>query len=238
MKNHLLKRVFGLIAICFIALIINSAQNNIVLGDDIGGFGRTIILRNQARLDFYMDDKGVKLGNNVYLRVLKNRNQLQLWVKQKEKYKFVRNYRICGTSKNLFEGIYQIGFGNLMQNGNNLARIGTDFPNPYNLALKKSGSMFISARCANAPNIGLTDPDTEELYTILYKAFKNGQRIIELHIYPNELNALSPLTAPKGANKNLVSQLSKVFTYFESNRKLPNVIVSKSGYTIVKKKAK
>lgn len=203
---------------------------------DIGGTGRTIILRNQARLDFYLEDKSVKLGNQVYLRLLKNKSQLQLWVKQKEKFKFIRNYKICGSANALFEGIYSIIPQNLRLGNAKFVRIGTNFPNAYNLARKQNGSMFLSARCANAPAIGLTDQDSEELYTILYKAFKNGQSSISLHIFPSELNALSGLTAPKGANKSLIGQLEKIYSYFESNHKLPPIIVSKTGYSINIKK--
>lgn len=232
-SNTFSNKVIGFLTVC---LFVSLGHSAFAQSNDIGGFGRAIVLRNQARLDFYLEDKGVKLGNYVFLRVLKNHNQLQLWIKQKEKFKFIRNYRICGNSKSLSDGIYQVSYGNLFQNGNNLARIGTDYPNIYNVAQNKSGSMFVSARCANAPSIGLTDPDTEELYTILYKAFKNGQRSVDLHIYPYELNPLSSITAPKNANKKLLSQLEKIYSYFEKNKKLPKILVSKTGYSMVKPK--
>lgn len=204
-------------------------------GLDIGGFGRSVILRQGARLDFYFADKKVELGNPVFLRILRNRGQLQLWVKEKNKYRFIRNYRICGNAANLIDGIYHINAANLMQNGNNFVRIGTDFPNQYNIAQKKKGSVFIAARCASAPSIGITDPDSEELYTILYKSFKKGQKSVDLHIYPNELNPLSALTAPKKSDKKLIGQLGKIYSYFENHHNLPTIVINKNGYVMPKK---
>lgn len=235
-KNILIKGLLFLLISINISFLPQEsyAQNNL----NIGIKGRDAIARNSAKLDFAFSDKGLKLGAPIFLRVFKDKSSLELWVKAKNgKYKYFRQYKICGANtKFIPTGIYNIAPYNLTQGNAKSLKIGTDYPNAYNVAKKQNGAINIAPFCVPSPEIGLTDPEMDEIFTIMYKAAKNGQRKIEIHVFPFELNQFNLFSARGKTGYETLKQLAPIYSYFESNRKLPPVSVNSAGYKIIKAK--
>ncbi|MBN8649362.1 MAG: hypothetical protein J0L55_15515, partial [Caulobacterales bacterium] len=112
---------------------------------NISTIGRSAIARNSAKIEFAFSDKGVKLGNQVFLRVFKDKSKLELWVKAKNnKFKYIRQYKICGlNTANIPTGIYYIRNSNIFTGNAKNLKIGTDYPNIYNIEKKQKGIINI-----------------------------------------------------------------------------------------------
>lgn len=229
-KNHSKKFIAALLisGTLFNSINLNAQETN------LNTIGRNAIARNSAKIEFSFNDKGVKLGNQIFLRVFKDKSRLELWVKAKNnKFKYIRQYKICGANSLLIPtGIYYISGNNLWAGNSKILKIATDFPNVYNIEKKQRGAINIAPFCANAPEIGLTDPEMDELYTIIYRALKAGQGKIEIQILPFELNQFNLFSARNKPNFETLKQLAPIYTIFENSHNLPKITISKAGYKI------
>ncbi len=211
----------------------SNAQNYI----DIGKIGRDAVSRNSGRLEFAFADDGVKFGAPIFMRIFKDKSILEIWAQSKSgKYKYLRQYKICGANTaNIPSGVYFIGAQSLNQGQRNSFSVATSFPNAYNIAQKQSGHIILAPRCAPAPDIGLTDPDMDEMFAIIYKSISNGQSAIQLQVLPFALNGFNMFTAQKKPNYNTLKQLAPIYSKFEETKKVPKITISSAGYKLITK---
>lgn len=219
---------------CGLFAVFTFSTNTFAQEINLSTIGKNAIVRNSSKIEFAFNDKGVKLGNQIFLRVFKDKSRIELWVKSKNnKFKYIRQYKICGSNTIYIPtGIYYINNKDLFAGNTKTLKIGTDFPNIYNIEKKQRGNINIAPSCANSPEIGLTDPEMDELYTIVYRALKNGQSAIELHILPFELNQFNLFSARSKPNYETLKQLAPIYANFESTHKLSKITINKSGYKL------
>lgn len=204
----------------------------------VSSMARRAITRNYARLDFYLKNQGAQIGRPVFLRLMRDRGVLELFVADgRGRFRFIRNYRICGTrgtnaANQAPLGIYEISRQSLTPTTDNYLKITTNFPNRYDTARQIRGSLFVQARCSVGQRISLTDTDMDELYTLIYAAINNGQNKIALHIFPFELNTINLMTAKKDQETRIIRQLTPIYLAFERSKRVPNVATTTMGYSI------
>lgn len=212
----------------------------------INGTGQAAIGRVQGRLQFAYDELGLQYGAPIYLRVIKDQKRLEVWVEGRRKvYVRLRSYRICGATPVVGprrngpiarqpEGFYHIGRGALRPQA--VAYLGMDigWPNSFDAAQGWQGvASFVQAGCAGEPHFGLTDPDMEEVFTLVHSALKYGQPQVPVHIFPFEMNALRMMTARNGPNAAFWAQLVPAWRAFETTKKPPHVQVTGRRYRVV-----
>ncbi|MCA0372412.1 MAG: hypothetical protein LCH83_06145 [Proteobacteria bacterium] len=231
-KNNFIKFSIAIL-ISFCVPNFSVAQNYI----DVGKIGRDAISRNSGRLEFAFADDGVKFGAPIFMRIFKDKSTLEIWAQAKNgKYKYLRQYKICGANTaNIPSGIYFINAQSLVQGQRNSFSVATSYPNAYNVAQKQSGHIILAPRCAPAPNIGLTDPDMDEMFAILYKSISKGQNAIQIQVLPFALNGFNMFTAQKKPNYNTLKQLAPIYSKFEETKKVPKITISSSGYKLITK---
>ena len=231
-KNNFIKFSIAIL-ISFCVPNFSVAQNYI----DVGKIGRDAISRNSGRLEFAFADDGVKFGAPIFKRIFKDKSTLEIWAQAKNgKYKYLRQYKICGANTaNIPSGIYFINAQSLVQGQRNSFSVATSYPNAYNVAQKQSGHIILAPRCAPAPNIGLTDPDMDEMFAILYKSISKGQNAIQIQVLPFALNGFNMFTAQKKPNYNTLKQLAPIYSKFEETKKVPKITISSSGYKLITK---
>lgn len=231
-KNNFIKFSIAIL-ISFCVPNFSVAQNYI----DVGKIGRDAISRNSGRLEFAFADDGVKFGAPIFMRIFKDKSTLEIWAQAKNgKYKYLRQYKICGANTaNIPSGIYFINAQSLVQGQRNSFSVATSYPNAYNVAQKQSGHIILAPRCAPAPNIGLTDPDMDEMFAILYKSISKGQNAIQIQVLPFALNGFNMFTAQKKPNYNTLKQLAPIYSQFEETKKVPKITISSSGYKLITK---
>jgi murein L,D-transpeptidase YafK len=159
---------------------------------------RAIDVRSRVwpRLQKELIDKGFKEGAPIYIWLFKDEDALEVWMKSGVKYKLFRKYEICYYSGNLGtkirsgdnkspEGFYTIKPKQLNPVSNYYLAINIGYPNKVEQLKGYTGdAIMVHGHCASIGCYAMTDPRMEEIYTLVYKAFENGQRKINLDIFP------------------------------------------------------
>lgn len=210
--------------------------------------GQAAIGRVRGRLQFAFDDLGITYGAPIYLRLVKGQRRLEVWVQGRNQlYVRLRAYRICGASPNAGprrmgqldqqpEGFYQINTTSLRPPTASYLGIDIGWPNAFDRAQNWHGqASLLQAGCAAEPHFGLTDPDLEEVYALVYAALASGQASVPLHIFPFEMNALRMMTIGNGPNAVFWSQLTPAWRAFENTKKPPRVLVSGRRYVVLQR---
>lgn len=212
-----------------------NAQNNNRI--NTSGYARQAIMRNQARVNFYLNDHGTALGRPILLRIIRNTKKLELYAADRRgKFRFIRFYQICGRSallSNVPMGIYKITASGMASPNRDYLQIGVNFPNQYQASKRVRGSLNILARCNTGEAVSLPDTEMEELFTIVYAAMNRSQSEVPLYIHPFELNAINVFAARSDPNHKIIRQLEVIFSRFISDKKIPNVRIDNGGYHLI-----
>ena len=146
-----------------------------------------------------MDDIGAKMGNAIYMRIFKEENTLELWVKVEEKFKLYKTYDIKKASGILVpkqkdgdkqnpEGIYVISKKNLFPLSKYHLAMNIGYPNRLDRNQKRTGNaIMIHGGSKSIGCFAMGDPAIEEIYTLAYDALENGQKFFYIAIYPFEM---------------------------------------------------
>ncbi len=185
----------------------------------------------------------------IYIRIFKNDNLLELWGKDRSKKKFIliKSFEICSTSGKLGpkrkqgdyqipEGFYHIDRFNPWSNFH--LSLGINYPNRSDRILgvkgKLGGDIFIHGACVTIGCIPITDDKIRELYIYCVEAKNDGQKTIPVTIFPTKLTAGNMKTLQKNyandAKKlNLWNDLKHGFDSFNENKILPSVSFLNNG---------
>jgi len=138
----------------------------------------------------------LKPNSNLYLRIFKHENELEIWSKSGKKYSFFKTYNICyfsgglGTKTNSGdkrspEGFYTIYPNQLAPVSKYYLAINIGYPNKLERLKGYTGdAVMIHGHCVSIGCYAMTDDGIAEIFTLVYMAFKNGQEKINLDIFP------------------------------------------------------
>ncbi len=142
---------------------------------------------------------GAFFGLPVFIRIVKESWLLELWVQHEGTWQILKTYPIAGMSGTLGpkqaegdeqapEGFYDVVPERLTPRSRYHLGMNIGYPNAYDLSLGRTGS-FIMIHGGNE-SVGcfaMTDEGIEEIYSMVYEAFRAGQKRVEVHIYPFEM---------------------------------------------------
>jgi murein L,D-transpeptidase YafK len=143
-----------------------------------------------------LHDKGFDRNYRIYIRIIKQIDLLEVWLKKGPRYELFKRYNICYFSGGLGtktrsgdnkspEGFYSITPKQLNPVSNYHLAINIGYPNKLESLRGYTGnSIMIHGSCASIGCYAMTNPVIEEIYTLIYKAFENGQQEISLAIFP------------------------------------------------------
>lgn len=188
-------------------------------------------------------------GFQLFLRVFKKEQTLEVWIKEKAKEEFIllHTYAFCSTSGTLGpkrkegdlqipEGIYHINHFNPLSNFH--LSIGVSYPNASDKILgdkqHPGGSIYIHGNCVTIGCIPITDDKIKELYVLAVEARNNGQDKIPLHIFPDRLELGSPEKLAQDNNVNekvegFWKNLQPIYLDFKVTKKVKAVSVNNKG---------
>jgi len=141
-------------------------------------------------------EKGLKTNSPIYIRIFKLENDLEIWVKSGKKYQFFKTYNICyfsgglGTKTRSGDGKSPEGFYTLIPKqlapvSNYYLAINIGYPNKLEIARGYTGdAIMIHGHCASIDCYAMSNDGIAEIYTLVYNAFQNGQKKINLDIFP------------------------------------------------------
>lgn len=202
---------------------------------------RSILAKERVltKLKTALHQKKLELGNQVFIRIFKENKQLEVWIKGKEIFQLFKTYPICAMSgilgpkmkkgdKQAPEGFYTLSPNSLHPNSQYHLALNVGYPNHYDKAMDSTGShIMIHGNCCSVGCFAMTDPQIEEIYTLIHFALKAGQKQVPLHIFPFHLKPERLKNYTKNSWYFFWSMLQPIYLEFEKT-KIPPIIKIKN----------
>lgn len=181
---------------------------------------------------------------DVFIRVFKHEQELELWAKNvsQEKYTFIKKIKICASSGDLGpkrregdlqvpEGIYDIPFFNPSSNYYLALKVG--YPNKSDRILAKGptgGDIMIHGNCVTIGCIPLQDDPVKDVYILCTEA-KNKNNQIRVEIFPCRLTVDNNkiLDAYPQEKKDFWENIKPAYSSFEKNNIPAKFSIDKTG---------
>lgn len=167
------------------------------LFNKITSLGRTKKLSDQMR------EKGVRLGDPVFIRIFKQEGLLELWMRSDGRFALFKAYRICKMSGHLGpkraesdkqtpEGFYDVGRQQMKPDSAFYRAFNIGYPNAYDRAWGRTGSLImVHGGCKSIGCFAMTDKVMGEIYLITDAALRKGQDRFQVHIFPFRMTAIN-----------------------------------------------
>ena len=190
----------------------------------------------------------------LYIRSFKYDSELEVWVKYDlhQKFQLFKTYKVCALAGSLgpkrMQGDFQVPEGFYYINEFNPKSmyhlsLGLNYPNLSDRILSDSiqpgGDIYIHGKCVTTGCIPINDQQIEELYILAAHAKNEGQDFIPVHIFPIQFkNPRSNVYLAKYLKDfpeytSLTAGLKQAYQFFDKMKKLPVIMVNKSGEYIV-----
>lgn len=238
-----MRTIFKLIIICGVILM---SAGLLFSSVNIPSSKRSenVIKRISPELEKQFQSKKLKLGGNVFLRLFKQEDILEIWVLKDGKFDLFKEYNIeyysggLGTKKKQGdakspEGFYTVYPYSLNPSSSYHLSFNIGYPNAYEKHRGYTGgNIMIHGSNVSIGCYAMTDERIEEIYTILHKAFENGAKSVKVHIFPFKMTEDN---MKKYSSHNSISfwkELVEGYEYFEKNKLPPEIKVIKGMYTI------
>lgn len=196
------------------------------------------------------EERGIRYpAAEVFIRIFKRERTLEVWVRSEENdsFELLNNYDICALAGELGpkrqqgdsqvpEGFYAIDFFN-PESDYHLS-LHVDYPNVKDRAagadINLGGDIYIHGGCNSDGCLAVTDDGIMELYWLAVEARAAGQQRIPVHIFParleaDELERLRRVFAEEPDLGIFWSTLQPGYEFFEQNRRIPSIMVDRSG---------
>jgi murein L,D-transpeptidase YafK len=184
-----------------------------------------------GRLDKDLKQKQVMIGDPVFIRIFKEENELELWMKADDntRYTLIKTYPICNWSGGLGpkfyegdrqspEGFYQTTLQSLKPDSQYHLAFNIEFPNAYDVAYGRTGSfIMVHGDCVSEGCYAMTDPQMEEIYTLVERALDAGQKSVPVHVFPFKMTSERMFFEYKNKSFNFWMNLRDGYDYFEQN---------------------
>ena len=201
--------------------------------------------RIAPKLIYEMQKKGHHLGDPVFIRIFKQEKEFEVWLRNGLSYDHFKTYSICYNSGKLGpklregdkqspEGFYTVGANQLNPNSDYHLSINLGFPNEYDRAHKRTGSLLmIHGRCSSAGCFAMTDFRMDEIYAIVESAIIAGQHQVPIHIFPFKMTAKKMKWHHDSEWISFWENLKEGYDYFEGHRAPPLVTVQDKQYQFI-----
>jgi murein L,D-transpeptidase YafK len=154
--------------------------------------------RVEGGLKRAVEGAGLRYGAPVFVRVLKEEGELEMWVevKEGERWKLFRKWRIAGMSGKLGpklkegdlqapEGFYEVGMKQLNPMSRFHLSFNVGYPNAYDRFHGRTGSLImVHGSNVSIGCFAMTDPVIEEVYLLVEAALKGGQEAVKVQVFP------------------------------------------------------
>ncbi len=189
-------------------------------------------------------EKGLTLGQPVFMRIFKMPGELEVWVQQGLSYTLFKTYPICTYSgypgPKLYEGDWQSPEGFYTVTGEQLnpnsqyhLSFNVGYPNSFDRARKRTGSsIMVHGDCSSRGCFAMGDNGIEEIYLLAHSALSSGQSSISLHIFPFRMTTSNMRKFSTSPWITFWKELQKGYYAFESTHRVPVISVYKGKYKV------
>lgn len=204
---------------------------------------RDAIKRVLPKLTQQLQERGFNYGSPIFIRIFKQSDEFEVWVKKKSVFDLFKIYKICtygseglgpkekqGDGK-APEGFYRVYPQSLNPASNFHLSFNLGYPNEYDRAHNRTGgALMIHGDCVSIGCYAMTDKVIEELYAIADGAFRNGQKSISVHIFPFRMTDENIKRYKNSKNLEFWKNLKRGHDCFDKEKNPPNVRVLNRQY--------
>jgi len=215
------------------------ADNNISLMDENSLIG--VDLKSRLK------EIGGKFGDEVFIRIFKSENILEVWLRSKgaKEFKPLKFYEICNYSGELGpklkegdgqapEGFYKVYKGSLNPNSSYHLSFNLGFPNRYDRSHKRTGSyLMVHGDCVSIGCYAMGDKNIEEIYKLVKEGLFNSQKYVQVHIFPFKMEKLEKYRGNRWYS--FWSNLKEGYQIFEEQKIPPLIKVKNKRYHFIKR---
>ncbi|MCK5004281.1 MAG: murein L,D-transpeptidase [Candidatus Aminicenantes bacterium] len=202
---------------------------------------RTILQLTPA-LTTQFTRKGLSLGDHIFIRIFKAEKVLEIWVKSGSGYKLFKKYWVCYFSGGLGtktlegdgkspEGFYFVKPSQLNPWSSFFLSFNIGYPNKFDRVNGYTGGLImVHGNCVSIGCYAMTDKRIKEIYTIIHKAFENGQPFFRIHIFPFKMTDNNMRKYRKKKWSDFWKNLKEGYDYFKKHKTPPDVSVRNKKY--------
>jgi len=199
---------------------------------------------SEVDFDERLSKVGAKVGDKIFVRIFKNESLLEVWIKPDHEYVLFKRYPICKYSGYLGpklkegdrqspEGFYKVTKRLLNPNSKYHLAFNLGYPNTYDRAHKRTGSyLMVHGECVSIGCYAMTNGKIEEIYTLVDKALRKGQKYVQVHAYPFYMTSENMAEYQDSKWYDFWSELKEGYDYFEAEKLPPHIKVKNKHYTI------
>lgn len=189
-----------------------------------------------------LDAQGLKLGAPVLLRVFKREFELEVWLKNGDRYQRFATYPICMWSGELGpklkqgdrqspEGFYTVDKTALNPNSSYHLSFNLGFPNAFDRTHGRTGSfLMVHGDCRSVGCYAMTDDVIDEIWKLVTAALNSGQPRFQVQVFPFRMTDKNMAWHAKDENASFWQQLKEGNDLFERGQVPPNVSVCRGRY--------
>jgi murein L,D-transpeptidase YafK len=197
-----------------------------------------------AHLDERLEAQGLKLGSAAFIRIFKREFELELWLKNGQRYELFATYPICLWSGRLGpkisegdmqspEGFYTIDARALNPHSRHYRAFNLGFPNAFDRSLGRTGSfLMVHGGCSSVGCFAMTDPVIGELWQIVSAALKRGQKDVHVHVFPFRMKEEALAQRKDNRWADFWQQIKAGYDAFEATRVPPGISVCQGRYQV------
>lgn len=198
--------------------------------------------QNLISLEESISILGANVGNPIFMRIFKQEEVLEVWMKHEGLFHLIQTYPICSYSGDLGpklkegdkqspEGFYYIKKYQLNPNSRFHLAFNIGYPNTYDKAHGRTGSfIMVHGACASIGCYAMTDEKIEEIYGLVEKALDNGQSFVRIHIFPFKMEDEYMKQYSRHRWFSFWKNLKDGYDAFEKEKIPPNVEVVNKEY--------
>jgi murein L,D-transpeptidase YafK len=188
--------------------------------------------------------KGLQLGSPIFLRVFKQSKQIEVWLRQGDKFELFKTYPICTYSGGLGpklregdlqspEGFYTVSWGQLNPSSRFHLSFDIGYPNDVDRANKRTGSLImVHGRCISQGCLAMGNLQIEEIYLLAHQAFLNGQQAFNIHIFPFRMTKENLAEHKNSRWASFWENLKEGYDAFERGHRVPFIVADNGHYAV------
>jgi len=157
-----------------------------------------IVARQTGPLSEQLSNKGLRMGNAVFLQIFKQEGEVKVWMEpgKGQAFKLFKTYPICNFSGDLGpklkegdkqspEGFYNVAPQAMNPHSNYHLSFNLGFPNAFDRSHGRTGSyLMVHGNCVSVGCYAMGDDQIEEIYTLAEAALRSGQKSFDVHAFP------------------------------------------------------
>jgi len=203
-------------------------------------------VRRQRLDDIRMELKQKKLllGQPILIRIFKETDELEVWVKSGQQYRLYKTFSICTWSGELGpklkegdgqspEGFYSVARAQMKPDSQYHLAFNLGYPNAFDRANGRTGSfLMVHGKCASIGCYAMTDRGIEEIWLLADEALKGGQTAFQVHLYPFRMTDANLRRHAQTRWSDFWSDLKPGYDLFERDRVDLRISVVNKRYAV------